>query len=211
MRIGSIILSIIFHGVAVFFAIAGMPFSAQHELNIPPPIVVDFIEISEVTETDKVSLNPASPKPVPSKPKKVEPKKKEKPAPAAKNTSSDAVVPVPKERPKLKEKEESKKKVETETVDPNVPPDKKIKTKKEKEKKKVKKKPSRDFSSVLKNLADSKDESASKFVEESSASANQGQNAPFGAKMTMSEEDALRSQLETCWNVPYGAKDAEFL
>ena len=209
MRIGSIISSTIFHGVAVFFAIAGMPFLAQPELNIPPPIVVDFVEISEVTETDKVSLKPASKKPVPSKPKKVEPKKKKKPAPAAKNTSSEAVIPIPKERPKLKEKKEPKKEVKTETVDPNAPPDKNTKIKKEKEKeKKVKKKPSRDFSSVLKNLADSKDKPASKAVEESSA-ANQGQNAPLGEKMTMSEEDALRAQLEKCWNVPFGAKDAE--
>ena len=27
--------------------------------------------------------------------------------------------------------------------------------------------------------------------------------------MTMSEEDALRTQLENCWNVPFGAKGAE--
>ena len=211
MRVGSIILSVVFHGVAVFFAIAGLPFIAQKEFNIPPPIIVDFVEISEVTETDKVALQPVPKKPVPKKPKKVEVKKKEKPAPAAKNTSNEAVMPVPKERPKLKpkEKKELKKELKIETTDTNALPDKKTKVEKKKVKKKdVKKKPSKDFSSVLKNLADTKDNSASKSVEESAA-AKQGQNAPFGAKMTMSEEDALRSQLEKCWNVPYGAKDAE--
>jgi len=35
------------------------------------------------------------------------------------------------------------------------------------------------------------------------------QQAPIGEKMTMSEEDALRSQLEQCWDVPIGAKDVE--
>ncbi|MFH1158356.1 MAG: hypothetical protein V1721_05670 [Pseudomonadota bacterium] len=200
MRNGAIISSGVFHGLAVLLAVTGLPFLARHEFSIPPPIVVDFVEISKVTETDKVA-----PQPVPPKPEKAEPEEKEKPAPAAQNTMKEAIVPVPREKPKPEEKKEVKKEVKTETADPNAPPDKNTKIKKTEE---VKKEPPKDFSSVLKNLAAPKDKPAPKDAG-GSAAVKPGQNAPLGAKMTMSEEDALRSQLEKCWNVPYGAKDAE--
>ena len=213
MRIGSLILSAVFHGITVLLVITGLPFVAKYEFKIPPPIVVDFIEISKVTETDRIST-----KPMLLPPKKVKPKKK-KPEPAVKNTSKEAVMPMPKEKPKLKPKpkpkpkEVKKEEVKTVPIDPNALPDKKKKVEKKKvEKKKVKKKPSKDFSSVLKNLADPKKKSAPKETSKSaveSVISKMGSNAPLGAKMTMSEEDALRKQLEECWNVPFGAKDAE--
>ena len=221
MRIGSLILSAVFHGITVLLVITGLPFVAKYEFKIPPPIVVDFIEISKVTETDRIST-----KPMLLPPKKVKPKKK-KPEPAVKNTSKDVVVPMPKEKPKPKlkpkpkPKEVKKKEVKTVPLDPNALPDKKKKKieKKKVEKKKIKKKPLKDFSSVLKNLADPKKDkptpkptrkpaSKAKSALESVIS-KMGSNAPLGAKMTMSEEDALRKQLEECWNVPFGAKDAE--
>lgn len=51
--------------------------------------------------------------------------------------------------------------------------------------------PVKSFSSVLGNL--------------------QGDKASLGESLTMSERDALRRQLEGCWNVPFGARDAESL
>jgi len=38
-----------------------------------------------------------------------------------------------------------------------------------------------------------------------------GHMVPIGARMTISEADALRQQLESCWNVPLGARDAQDL
>jgi hypothetical protein len=182
MRRSSIIFSGAFHMTVLVIAALGLPFLSRHEFIIPPPIIIDYVDISKVTETNK-----AAPQPAPAKPE-------EKPAPAAKNTANTAIAPVPKEMPKPEEKKEIKKPAKSApALDPNAPPDKSKKAKEEE----AKPEPSKDFSSVLKNLLDAK------------TKPTPGQNAPLGAKMTMSEEDALRSQLEKCWNVPFGAKDVE--
>jgi len=192
MRRGSITLSAALHVTAVVVATLGLPFLARHEFIIPPPIVIDYIEISKVTETNKVL-----PKPAPT------PEEKLLPATAAKNTASEAVVPVPKEKPKPEDKKEAKKEP---AADPDAPPDKTRKIKKEE----TETAPPKDFSSVLKNLIDPKKPPVAKAeAPESKSAAARGQNAPFGARLTMSEEDALRTQLEKCWNVPFGAKDIE--
>lgn len=202
MRRSSLFISAAFHTTIFILAVTGLPFLAKREFVVPKPIVVDFLEISKVTETNKIQTQPVAPE------KKPEPKKEEKPPPPApQNTASEAVTPV-KEQPKPEDKTETKKAAKTETVDETAPPDKSKKPKKEEV---VKKEPPRDFSSVLKNLAEPKDKSAASetLPNEKSAPPTPGQNAPLGEKMTMSEEDALRSQLEKCWNVPFGAKDAE--
>jgi len=69
---------------------------------------------------------------------------------------------------------------------------------------------------LLKNLADSKPAPSQPVNEQPDMGLNeaapvQGAQAPLGTKMTMSEQDALRAQLERCWNFPMGAKDAEDL
>lgn len=205
MRRSSIIFSAAFHLAVFICAITGLPFLTKRELVIPPPIVVEFVEISKVTQTNKVA-----PQPVPA-PEKEEPKPEE-PPPPPKNTTSEAAVPVP-EKPKPEEqKEPPKKEIKPETVDKDAPPDKKKPPKKVEQ---AKKEPQKDFSSVLKNLADPKEKTAAKDTPDlklnEKTTPTAGQNAPLGEKMTMSEEDALRAQLEKCWNVPFGAKDAENL
>ena len=187
MRRSSIYTSAAFHGIILIIAIMGLPFLSHHDLVIPQPITVDLVEISKVTQTDKVTPQPAPPKeqPLP------------KPPPVAQNTAPQPVAPV-KEPPKPEEKKEVVKPTHAQEVDENAPPDKT--KKKEVKKPEAKKPPARDFSSVLKNLDVKK---------EQPAPPPPGQNTPIGEKMTMSEEDALRAQLEKCWNVPYGAKDAE--
>lgn len=164
----------------------------RKEFVIPPPVSVEFVELSKVTETDKVALQPPK-----------EEKKEEKPPPAARNTASEAVVPLPKQ---LERKPEAKKAPAEEAL-----PDKKKKELKKKEEKKEAAAEQKDFMSVLRNLSED-DEKTDKNKEKKltkDAAAEEGSKAPLGQKMTMSEEDALRRQLEGCWNVPFGAKDAE--
>lgn len=196
MRRSSITISASFHVIAFILAVTGLPFLAKREFIIPQPIVVDFLDISKVTETDKIT-----PKPVPQE--KKEPEKKDTPPPAAKNTSDVAVAPV-KEKVKPEDKKDNKKAA---VLDKDAPPDKKKKIEKEQ----AEEKPNKDFASVLKNLADPKTvaQPSDDLTKDKTATAATGQNAPIGAKMTMSEEDALRKQLEKCWNVPFGAKDVE--
>ena len=185
MHRGSIIVSAAFHVIMVIIAIFGLPFLAQKDFIIPQPVVIDFIDVAKVSQTTKVA-----PKPVKKE------KEQEKPKPAAKNTAEQAVSPVEKPKPKEKVKDEVKKAQPKNAVvaDENALPnkDKKAVAKPVEEK---------DFSSVLKNLV------AQEETPESDPEL--AQNAPLGEKMTMSEQDALRSQLEKCWNVPFGAKDVE--
>lgn len=175
----------------------------KKDFVIPPPISVEFADISELTQTTKVS-----PQPTPKK----EDKPVDKPPPAAKNTSNEAVAPVKKE---VKKEDKPEKKEDKVLVDKNAPPDKKKTPKEEKKKETTKEEPKKDFASVLKNLQDPADTPPVKTdtpdLKLNEPAAAQGQQAPLGAKLTMSEEDALRRQLEGCWNVPFGAKEAESL
>lgn len=188
MRRISITFSAAFHVMVVTLAVFGLPFVARHEFIIPPPTVIDYIDISKVTETNKVL-----PKPV------MKPEEKPLPPAPPKNVASAAVVPVPVQKPQAEEKKDAKP-----ALDPNALPDKSKTVKKEEKKQEE----AKDFSSVLKNLIDPKDKASDMKTKEKTASPK-GQNVPLGARLTMSEEDALRSQLEKCWNVPFGAKDAE--
>ena len=187
MRRSSIYTSAAFHGIILIIAVMGLPFLMHHEFVIPQPITVDLIETSKVTETNRVTPQPAPPKPKPEPPK---------PQPAPQNMAPHPVAPV-QEPPKPEEKKEIVKPTKAADVDENAPPEKTMK--KVVKKQEAKKPPQENFSSVLKNLGVTKDQPAPP----------PGQNAPIGEKMTMSEDDAFRSQLEKCWDVPYGAKDAD--
>jgi hypothetical protein len=201
MQKKSIYASVGLHVAILMVAMISLPW-LKKDFEIPQPISVELVDIDKVTQTTK--LAPAQ-KPPEKKPEPV--KEDKKPPPAPKNTEQQAVTP-PKQEP---DKEEDEKEDKKQLVDKDAPPDKK--KKEDKKKQTTEKKPKKDFSSVLKNLADKqKPKQAEKTPDEKpepKAAAAEGQHAPLGSKLTMSEEDALRHQLEGCWNVPIGAKDIE--
>lgn len=175
MRVSSLGISAGFHVAVVIATMISLPW-LKKDLEIPAPVMVEFVEISKVTETTHV----AAPTP---KPEKEEPKKETKPE-----------------------------------VDPIAKPDKKKPTPKKEEPKKETKpqEPERGFDSLLKDLAKNKPTPPQPEQKQPDMGLNettpvQGAQAPLGTKMTMSEQDALRAQLERCWNFPMGAKDAEDL
>ena len=205
MRVSSLSISGIFHVAVVAVTMLSMPW-LKKDFEIPKPIMVEFVEIGKVTQTTKVSTAPA---------KKVDEKKpKDAPPPPAPASPSKAPTPPPPKKDTAKDvpKKDTKKDTAAKT-DPAAKPDKNQPEKKpEKEKAAA---PERDFGSVLKNLADLKTPPAAAQKQPDmgleEAAPEEGANAPLGQKMTMSEEDALRRQLEGCWNVPFGAKDAQDL
>lgn len=216
MRLSSLGISAGFHIAVVIITMVSLPW-LKKDFEVPAPVMVEFVEIGKITQTDKLSKTPA-PKPE----EKKEDKKEEPPPPAPKNTAKEPTPPAPKkpepkkEEPKKEEKKEEPKKPTKPDVDPLAKPDKKTPPKKDDKKKDEKpKEPDRDFNSLLKNLAEPKKAASSAADQpdmgQNTAAPTEGQNAPLGAKMTISEEDALRQQLERCWNVPMGAKDAENL
>jgi len=195
-----------FHVAVLIIATVSLPW-LKKDFVIPPPISVELVDVAKITQTTKVNPQP-TPKP---EEKKEEPPKPTPPPPAAKNTASEAVAPVKEE----KKEDKPDKKDDTVLVDKAAPPEKKKTPKEEKKKETTKEEPQKNFNSVLKNLMDDKDappvkaETPDLKVDEQAKA--EGTNAPIGEKMTMSEEDALRRQLEGCWSVPFGAKDAENL
>jgi len=191
MRRSSIYTSAALHLLLLMLAIMGLPFLVHHEYDVPQPITVDLVELSKVTQTNKVA-QPTPPKPQPPKP---EPPK---PVPAPPNP---APVPAPPVKEPSKPEKIIKPTPPTQQVDENAPPKKEKKVVKKEEPKKPPQ-PQRDFSSVLKNLDVSN-------KQQPPPTPQPAQQAPLGEKMTISEEDALRSQLEQCWDVPIGAKDVE--
>jgi hypothetical protein len=204
MQRRSIVISVALHGALVLAFTVSLPFM-KRELEIPPPLSVEIMNIDKMTETDK----PAEVKPVEQKPVEDKPPPEQKKPPSVAQNKSDMPIAPPKPDPKKEPKPKVEKKQEK--IDPDALPDKKKDKKKEKPKEEEED-TSRDFSSVLKNLADTKETQKSDSDNKSKdPSQTQANVAPLGRRMSMSEMDAFRSQLEGCWNIPIGAKEAENL
>lgn len=213
MRPSTVYISFGLHILLMIIATASLPW-LKKDFIVPPPVMVEFVEVSQITQTNKVA-----PAPIPKPEKEEKPDEPTPPPPQPAQNTAKEITP-PKPEPEVKDEKPEPKKEEKTEIDPNALPDKKKPAEKPKEKKKEEKKPEpkiekKDFSSVLKNLAVPKETppapSKTPDLKASEASPSAAQNAPLGEKMTVSEEDLLRRQLEGCWNVPVGAKDAENL
>jgi len=226
MNFGSLFKSVLFHVVIIVLMTVGIAFTPARDIVMPPPMTVELATVAELTQTPTPVAKPPIQKPEDQKPAKTEEKPKPKPAPT--NTSDVPVAPVekPKEEkppPPPEQEAEVKPAPKPEPIKEEKPPEPKPETNKkaaekqpepeekpkEPEKEKAEPKPQRDFGSVLKNLAANEEtpEPETPNVAEKVLS-EMGQNAPLGAQLTISELDALRRQLEGCWNVPIGARNA---
>jgi outer membrane biosynthesis protein TonB len=161
---------------------------------------------------------PAPPPPAP--PKEAEPVKKEpEPEPKPEPKPEPVAKPEPKPKPEPEPEPEPKKAAEPEVAPAPTP------------RKKPKPPPEDDFASVLKTVENLKSRPQPKKPEaqeksfdqaiedvlkkhdatEPSPRSRQLSSLDPGAKMSMSEIDALRRQIERCWNPPAGAPEAENL
>lgn len=204
------IFSICLH-IAIVLLVSYWGLWGRHrEFEMPPPIVVELAEMSEITQTTRVSPVPVAPeekeKPVPEsasqKPPKVD---AQQPPDMSNQPEPEDAVPLPPD-PKEEKKPEEKKPVKKPPVPKPRPQPPKPEEKKEEK--------SDPFASVLRNLAGEENPQAPANEQpdvNSGETPAPGQMAPLGEKLTISEQDALRRQLESCWNVPIGARDAENL
>ncbi len=153
---------------------------------------------------------------LPEKPKKPEPKKPEvKPKPVVKPEPKPEPKPVAKPKPEPKPKEPPKPK-KVAKPDVKAPP---------RPRRKPKPPPEDDFASVLKTVEklkkQPKPKKPEKSFDESIADAlkkHDGSTKPqsqqvsrLDQRLSMSEVDALKRQIEGCWNPPAGAPEAENL
>ncbi|MCB9991843.1 MAG: energy transducer TonB [Rhodospirillales bacterium] len=210
---GPLISSAALHMIIVVIAIVGLPYITPELPDISDPITVELVDIDEITATNK-------PKPVPNSSKKQpeqtqdEPPKPVQPQMTAK-TPPKPVAPKPPE-PKAAdttppEPDDIAPPKKMETVKPPPPKPVQRPTKPEPEPKQDVQQETQqeEFKSLLRNLMPTE--------EEASQTKNPGEAEPssmltrFSERITMSEMDALKRQLNQCWSVMAGARYAEDL
>ncbi len=188
------IFSAILHVAVIVFSLVALPNLTDSLPPLPAPTIVDIVPIADITNL------PPMPKPVAQK--KIEtknlepaPKPEAVPAPPQPKTELDKMTPKP---------------------DPKLKPDKPLE-KLKKDEKKAQPDPN-DFESVL--------ETVEKFKSKPSAATenptpptppaetkSSAEGQPFipSLPISISDMDALRRQIEACWNLPAGAKNPEDL
>ena len=220
--------SLVFHVALVVAAYVGLPSFSDRDLFQDVPITVDIINVSDETN---LPTKPKEPKPEPKKEiAKAEPKPAPKP-PAPPPAPKGSVEQPPEPEPLPEPKEEV-----ALIVNPEPKPKKeaKPKPKPKDEPKKVEAKkraptpipPRRpkapdQFASVLKTLEELKTQPPQTKPEEEKskpqrdfadmmANALESDKArtDIGPDLTISEKDLVRQQIQRCWNLPAGAKDA---
>lgn len=213
----NIILSLLFHATVIFVAIVGLPDMSRRELNLDQPIAVDIVNVAPETNAPPPApptpeRKPEPPKAQPTPPPPPPPLQAAKPPPPPPPPKPQAEpAPAPKPEPaKAKPKEETR------------PPEPRL----AKVQPKRKPPPPDEMASVLKTLEEIKqrptktDEKAKdrkkppppeeKFdVAEIQKALSQRPRAHDPTKaLSISEIDLVRRQIEQCWNLPAGAKDA---
>lgn len=188
------IYSACFHLLFLLFAVLGLPSIMQAKLpEEPHAITVELLPISQTTNVRPSEAAPAEPQP-----EKVEEKKTVKPSPPVK-TSEPPPPPPPDKIVEKKEKDKPKKE-----------------EKKKEEKKEEKKKPKEDdLAAVLRAVRETAEKDKKKIEESKTNDKNtaQAKSDAYNSDlpMSLSEKDAIRSQISKCWIVPAGAKDAHDL
>jgi outer membrane biosynthesis protein TonB len=177
----------------LFFILAGVIVLPHFRDNLPPmpsPMIVDIVKVSDITnlppmpkkQAEKTPVTKAVEEPPKPLPEKEVAVKKE----AVKETKKEAVAPLQKkeEKPKAELNLEKKKK-----EDPI------------------------DFASVLKTVEkmQQKQTATPEPVVNETKSSAEGQPYIASLPLSISEMDAVRRQIEQCWNVPAGARDAQDL
>lgn len=215
----SVITSALLHIAVLLLAVLGLPHLWDRDTPKDTPVIVEVVKIDDKTRTDDVQPTP---------PPKAEPKTIEPPPEPPKARS----LPTPPKPPEIARRPEPEPEKVPVKPKPEKKPEKKAKPK-PKPKPEVKKPPKslararprrrpspsrEDFAaSVLKDLAPEERAPRLAKTPERAAAAPKPRarakvrNAPLDARATMSEIDAIRRQIEQCWNIPAGARDAENL
>lgn len=173
------------HILALLLLYFGLPHLMPPLPEHHAPVPFQIVEIAELTNT-RIKDEPPAPKP----PEPEPPKPEVKPQPQA------MAPPPPQEKPEPK--------VEALKAAPVPKP-------KPPEPKPV----PQDFSKLLKNLEAKKPAppkpAETKTDAKPTAQPQTSQATSLSSRLTISEEDALRRQISSCWNAPVGARDIQNL
>lgn len=200
--------SALMHALFLLFAIFGLPSFMQPDAPPQPMVIaVDILPISEVTNAkpnDEPLAKEEKPEPQQQQPTPPTPPVKHEappPPPAPEPAKESAPIPLPTPEPWTPKKDEKK------------PEPKKEEKKPEPKKPDQKKATEKDLEAVLKSLKNKQSKEAKESKDKKAEDAGtkvkaENTNYDPGQPLSMSEMDAIRSQIAKYWSVPAGAKDA---
>lgn len=224
MRTGTT-LSAMLHIAVVLIAWLGLPSLMKPPIDLEQPMVVEVTTVAKVTNPPPPAAPKVEPKPEPPKPQPEPPKPEPKPEPPKPEPPKpEPPKPTPKPEPPKPEPKPEPPKAEPEPLPEPKPKPEPPKPKAEEQPKfaditpKAKPKPPQDdFDSLLKTVEKLKRQEtqppppSKEPAPQAAAKPAPNQPTTADAPLTMSERDAIRAQIERCWNVPAGARDAENL
>lgn len=207
---GSFLYSLMLHVAVVLAFVFGLPHLFEAKIPDNEPIAVQLVNVAPETRATQVNTAPPvrqakpelaqnePPKPEPPKPEppKPEPPKPEPPKPAPPAPPAPPPPPPPVEKPQPPK------------PPPPPPPPPAPKPPVPSQAKKPDDNTS--FDQLLKNLANRKLEPQEQQAQGPAQKSSQPL-APLAAQLSTSEIDLVKQQIEACWNVPAGARDAENL
>ncbi|MDE2229036.1 MAG: cell envelope integrity protein TolA [Alphaproteobacteria bacterium] len=194
-----VIYSAIMHLLIVLAVVLGLPSVFQTRIDEEQPIVVQLVNIGPKTLATIKTLTPPKEK-APPKVAEIEPKKPTPPQPQQSKPSPPQPPPEPKP-------------AEVKVPEKPTPPKPEAKSQPPQPPQPLPKQKRQDlaFDALLKNLA-----AKPLPQEQSTQPATKPQPssqpvAPLGSQLSVSELDLVKQQIEQCWNVPAGARDAQNL
>ncbi len=219
MRIG-LPLSILTHAGVVFTTFVALPEAWRPDVSPPVIVPVDMITIGEVTE--QAELRARTPEPVEEEPEPEPEPVAEEPAPEpepelASELQAPEPEPVDDGVPALPEPEPEEPPAPAEelVVEPKAEPLEPEKAQALKPRVKPQRREELDFSRLSALIDRADDEEPRERPREAPAEApppEEGETEEVGAArlLTLSEEDALRARMYSCWTLPGGGGGAEF-
>ena len=186
MRI-SVVGSVSLHLFILFFTIVSLPLFNNDELEMPPVIQVELIEIAEKTNVPQISKKKEDKKP--EKENKKEEQKLNQPIQKPKEEKSNEKVKDPSTEEKIENKKIEEKMIQ------NMP------VRKPEIKKKDKFDPLK-LAELIDKQKDTKQTNLEDVVEKDYEALDS--TPSLDKRLTLSEEDAIRAQFMQCWSVPLG-------
>ena len=184
----NILISSLLHFFLIFITAVSLPFLAKKPIDLPPIISVELIQIAEKTN---IPFAPKAKKIIEDVKKKEEKVTSEQAPPKKVKKEKPDAIPLPDDNiekiEKLDEKKQNPEKIEDE-----------IKQVSEFEKDEL-----FDPDSIAALIDKSKEETAETTKKNNKITQSQDKNFD-SASLTLSEEDALKAQIFSCWSIPLG-------
>ncbi len=186
--IKSLVYSVTFHTVMILLTVLSLPFMLREPIDLPPIVSVELIQISDKTN---IPYAPKARKIIEKTKKKEEERLvSEQAPPAAKAKEKPDRIPLPEE--KKEEKKIIKKKQNPEEVKPEI-----------RQSSEFEKKDIIDTNQIAALIDKAKEIEAVKQKDKNKITQSNQKNS-FATGLTLSQEDALRAQIFSCWSVPIG-------